>query len=97
MVDLHNVQPFVRGRPENGPIPYLWAKCDIFDGVEPEVHVVEWSGECFEHRIVWPDNTGLTFEAEVDEFKPSELFRIYRRAREAAEEIEFYAAGAICH
>lgn len=97
MPELFDVEPFVYSRPKRGPLPYLWAKCDPFQAAEPIVHDVEETEEGFAHRFVWRDNTGLRCRALVGKFSAGSVANMYRKARAIAEEVEFYAAGAIVH
>ncbi len=97
MVELIDADPFIWGRAIRGPVPYLWAECDRLDATDPVVHEVKETADGFNHRIIWRDNTGLTCTADVGSFLPTTLYKIYKKARTTAEEIEFYASGAIRH
>lgn len=97
MVEVFDAEPFIRGWPDKGPLPFLLAKLDIFDETDPVEHDVEECDDGFKHRIVWVDNTGLRCFSPSVTFKPAALIKIYRKARKEAEEIEFYASGANIH
>lgn len=97
MVEVFDSKPFVRGWPEKSPVPYLLKRCDPIRAAEPVEHDVMETDEGFEHRIVWADNTGLRCLSPNVTFKPASLVIMYRKARPEAEEVEFYASGAICH
>lgn len=96
-IEVFDAEPFVRGWPDKGPLPYLLKRCDPFDAAEPVEHEVTETDEGFAHRIVWADNTGLRCVSPSVTFNPAALMRMYRKARPEAEEVEFYASGAVCH
>lgn len=95
MIVMDDIFVFVWGRPDIGPFPYLLDQCSPFD--EPKRHQIDEGDECINHRIVWGDNTGICFRSDVQNIPPATLFKIYKKARERAEEIEFNATGAIVH
>ena len=97
MADITEFDPFIWCESRLEPLPYLLAKCDLFDVGDPVVHDVKEVEEGFVHRIVWKDNTGIFCASDDGHIPPSNLAKIYKAARCAAEELEFYASGSIVH